>query len=227
MKPPRPLVIGLTGGVGSGKSAAAAEFSRLGARVISADELGHEALRQPAIKGEVIRRWGPELLDSRGEIERKKLAAIVFRDDGARRALEDLAHPWIADRAEEEIARARKEGVWLVVIDAALLLEAGWHRICDKVVYVDAPRDVRLARVTEKRGWASGDWEGREAAQLPLTQKHARADHVLDNSSSLESLRRSVEELMHLWGSLPAPVGENKVFPPATRPGADSYDRND
>jgi dephospho-CoA kinase len=211
MNTPLPLVVGLVGGIGSGKSAAAAAFARRGAHVIAADELGHEALRQSAVRDEVARLWGKEVLDEHGWIDRRKLAAIVFADPGARRALEALTHPYIRSRLAEEIARAREGGARLIVVDAAVLLEAGWNAACDRLVYVDAPHEARLARVKAKRGWAERDWQGREAAQLPLTEKHARADHVLDNSSTLEHLGRQVDDLLYCWGLLPA-AGEQKAL---------------
>ncbi len=197
----RALVVGLVGGIGSGKSAVAAEFARRGARVIPADQIGHEALRQEEVRRQVVRRWGPELLDEKGEVQRRKLGAIVFADPEERKALEALVHPWIRKRIEEEVARAKADPtVRLIVLDAAILMEAGWNNVCDCLVYVDAPRDVRLERVARQRKWAGRELEDRERAQLPLTDKQVRADHVLDNSSTLEHLGRQVEVLMHRWG---------------------------
>jgi len=197
---PRPLVVGLVGGVGSGKSSAAAAFARHGASVINADALGHEALRQPAIRDEVVRLWGAGLLDASGQIDRRRLAAVVFADESARRQLEALTHPWIRRRTEDLIARAHHDGTRLVVVDAALLLEAGWNGVCDRLVYVDAPSEARRQRVVEARGWRAEDWQDRESAQLPLTRKHAHADHVLDNSSTLEQLALQVDDLIRQWG---------------------------
>src|SRR5262245_29869148 len=90
---PCPLVIGLVGGIGAGKSAVAAEFARRGARVIAGDVLGHEALRQPEVRAAIIRRWGPGVLDEHGQVDRKKVAAIVFADPDQRKALEEMTHP--------------------------------------------------------------------------------------------------------------------------------------
>jgi len=207
------LVVGLVGGIGSGKSAAAAAFARHGARVIVADELGHLALRQPELKSEVVRRWGKEVLDANGEIDRRRLADIVFRSEQERRALEALVHPWIGRRVEEEITRAQTDRARLIVVDAALLLEADWHAVCDRIVFVDAPIEVRRQRVMLNRGWKEEHWQDRERAQLPLTEKRARADHVLNNSSNLEHLNRQVDDLMHLWGLVP--VSESVEVPPS------------
>jgi dephospho-CoA kinase len=220
------MVVGILGGIGSGKSAVAAEFARRGARVIPADQIGHEALRQERVRQEVVCRWGPDMLDEKGEIERCKLGAIVFGDPAERKALEALVHPWIRKRIEEEVARAKADpAVRLIVLDAAILMEAGWHDVCDRLVYVDAPREVRLARVARQRGWAGPELEDRERAQLPLTEKQVRADHVLDNSSTLEHLGRQVDELMQRWersvadasGSLPpsSVIHTNPVAPAA------------
>ena len=123
-------VIGLIGGIGSGKSLVAATFARRGARVISGDELGHEA---PAAAGDpcrsVVQRWGPEVLDEQGRIDRRRLGAIVFADPSERRALEAMVFPWIERRIREEIDDARKRTgqVRLIVLDAAVMLEAGWN----------------------------------------------------------------------------------------------------
>ncbi len=196
MKP----VIGLIGGVGSGKSAAAAALVRRGGRLVSGDEAGHLALRQPDIRAAVVRRWGDDLLGPDGEVVRRKLGAIVFADAEERRALEALVHPWIRRRLEEEIARARSDpGARFVVLDAAVLLEAGWDDVCDSVVFVDAPDEVRRRRVAA-RGWSADDLAAREAAQMPLTRKAERADHVLRNVASLDHLDRQVEGLLHQWG---------------------------
>src|SRR5262245_57979762 len=102
------LVIGLLGGIGSGKSRVATEFERLGAFVIRADQLGHEALRQPEIRDALVRRWGPEILDDRGEVIRQRVGRIVFSSEPDRKALEALVHPYIGLRIQEEIARARE-----------------------------------------------------------------------------------------------------------------------
>lgn len=198
------LVIGLIGGIGAGKSAAAAEFARHGAKVINADDLAHDALRAPDIRAQIVQRWGRELLDEHGNVVRRQLARIVFADDAQRRALEALLHPWIKRRVEEEMAKAQTEPqVRFIVLDAAVMLEAGWNDICDYLVFIDAPRSLRLRRVTEQRGWTAQELEARERAQLALTQKAAQADHTLDNSAELPHLSRQIDDLLRSWG-LPA-----------------------
>ena len=99
-----------------------------------------------------------------------------------------MVHPWIKERIRAEVDAARTDAaVRLIVLDAAVMLEAGWHDVCDRLVFIDAPREARLRRVAEQRGWTAEELEAREAAQLPLTAKAAHADHTLDNSASLEA----------------------------------------
>jgi dephospho-CoA kinase len=207
-------VVGLVGGIGAGKSRAAAAFAARGARVISGDALAHEALRQPGVRGAVVRRWGPGVLDERGDVDRRKLGALVFADEGERRALEAMVHPWIKGRIRAEVEAARADpAVRLVVLDAAIMLEAGWSALCDRLVFVDAPPDVRRRRVAAQRGWSAADLAAREAAQLPLTAKAAKADHTLDNSASPDDLDRQVDGLLRLWGPAPGPAPEDSVEP--------------
>ena len=195
-----PLVLGLVGGIGAGKSQVAEAFARRGARVISGDALAHAALREPAIKDLVVGRWGKRLLDDKGEIQRRLLAEVVFADADERRALEAMVHPWIKDRIRAEVEAARADAATrLIVLDAAVMLEAGWHDVCDHLVFIEAPREVRLRRVAEQRGWTVQEVEAREAAQLPLTAKAAQADHTLDNSTTLERLDHQVADLVRLW----------------------------
>jgi dephospho-CoA kinase len=198
-------VIGLIGGIGAGKSAAAAEFARRGGKVISADAAAHDALRDPAVRDAIVKRWGRDLLDDRGEVVRGKLGAIVFADAAQRRELEALTHPWIQRRVREEIAAAQADpSVRFVVLDAAIMLEAGWSAVCDRLVFVDAPREVRVERVKRQRGWTAEELAARERAQLALTEKAAQADHTLNNSAGLPHLSRQVDDLLRAWG-LPAP----------------------
>ncbi len=195
-----PLVVGLVGGIGAGKSQVAEAFARRGAQVISGDALAHAALREPAIKELVVSRWGQRLLDDKGEIQRRLLAEVVFADANERRALEAMVHPWIKERIRAEVEAARADTtIRLIVLDAAVMLEAGWHDVCDHLVFIEAPREVRLRRVAEQRGWTVQEVEAREAAQLPLTAKAAHADHTLDNSTSLERLDHQVADLVRLW----------------------------
>jgi dephospho-CoA kinase len=198
------LVIGLVGGMGSGKSQMAAELSRRGGRVISGDRLGHEALRQPDTRARIVERWGRGILDDREEIDRRKLGTIVFADAAQRRELEALVFPWIERGIQREIAQAQADPeVALIVLDAAIMIEAGWNKFCNRIVFVDAPQDIRWRRLAGQRGLSAKEVEMREAAQLSLAEKASRADDVIDNSGSSEQLARQVEKLLSHWSSGP------------------------
>jgi dephospho-CoA kinase len=204
MTPHGPDIVALIGGVGSGKSAVADEFAARGAAVIDGDALGHEVLRQPEVREQIVARFGSTILNDKGEIDRRRLAAVVFSDPARLKQLEEIMHPLIGRRIQEEIEKARGADVPLIVIDAAVLLEAGWNPGVNHLVYIDAPEEVRWQRV-QARGWTREQWLQREAAQLPLTQKRSKADHVLNNSSTREHLRRQVDDLMRRWA--PTAVG--------------------
>jgi dephospho-CoA kinase len=194
-------VIGLIGGMGGGKSEVAALLAQRGARVVSGDEAGHEALRQPEVKAQVINRWGQQILTAHGEIDRRKLAAIVFSQEQERKALEEIVFPWIKNRLHQQIAQAKADPyVPFIVLDAAVMLEAGWSHECDRFVYIDAPRDLRLARLGDKRGWSTREVEEREKAQWSLADKRCRADEVLNNSGTLGHLGGQVDQLLAKWG---------------------------
>ena len=189
--------LGLVGGMGSGKSEIAKLFAEQGAVVVAGDPLGHEALRDPAIRQQIVARWGSGLLDAQGQVDRRKLAAVVFSDDRERKYLESLSLPYIKRRIAEELARAEADPqARLIVLDAAIMLEVGWDHECDAIVFVEAPRAVRLNRLAQQRGWTEAEVVRREAAQLPLTEKARRADHVIDNGGALEQTRRQVVELL-------------------------------
>jgi dephospho-CoA kinase len=201
----RKPVIGLVGGIGSGKSTVAAAFARHGGRVIVADALGHEALRQPEIKEQVVARWGSDVLDDAGEVDRRKVARIVFAKENASgdelRALESMVFPYIGRRILEEIqAVSADPTIRLIVLDAAVMLEAGWNNACDRLVYVHTPRPERLRRLKEGRRWSPKEVEDREAAQLSLTEKVTRADRAVDNTGPPDTLAAQVGTLLALWG---------------------------
>jgi dephospho-CoA kinase len=190
----RAPVIGLIGGIGSGKSTVADVWSELGCEVSHSDELVRLALEDPYVKARLIGWWGPRILAADGGIDRKAVAGIVFSDPTERLRLESITHPWIEERRRAAFADASAATAY--VIDAPLLLEAGLERGCDAVVFIDASQAVREARVAASRGWGPEELARREAAQLPLDQKRARADHVLHNEGDLASLRSEARRLL-------------------------------
>jgi dephospho-CoA kinase len=195
-------VIGLLGGVASGKSLVARQLAELGAAVLDADRAGHEVLTQPDVESAARDRWGPGIFGPDGRIDRARVARIVFADTPQARQereyLEQLTHPRIGRLLARQAERLRHSGAAAAVLDAPLLLEAGWDRLCDKLIFVDAPRDIRWNRA-QQRGWSKEDFDAREAAQESLEVKRGRADVVLDNSGSPASTRAQVERF---WRSL-------------------------
>jgi dephospho-CoA kinase len=198
-------VIGLIGAIGAGKSTAAAMLRARGGFLINADALGHEALEQPDIREKLIARWGERIVRPDGKLDRRAIAGVVFPDPAERSALEQLVFPFIRERATREIDRGQNDpAARFVVLDAAVLLEAGWNSACDRIVYVDAPREARLARLAARSGWTAADLAAREAAQWPAADKMKRADAVLVNDADVARLRERIDRLVSEWG---IPVG--------------------
>jgi len=190
-------VIGLVGGVASGKSFVAAELARLGAAVLDADRAGHQVLTDPVLIAEIRQEWGPDVLDDAGQVDRKALADIVFEPTdqgrGHRARLEQITHPRIGQLILEQARKASADpNVVALVLDAPVMLEAGWGDLCQHVLFVDAPTEVRLRRVLE-RGWTAEEFAVRENAQQSLKNKRTRADFVIDNSGDPEYTRAQVE----------------------------------
>jgi dephospho-CoA kinase len=194
-------VIGVVGGIASGKSAVARLLAGPEGVVIAADRLAHEVLDDPGVLARLRARYGPEAVGPDGRADRALIARRVFDPEhGAelRAELEGWTHPVIRARIKERLSEARAAGVPRIVLDVPLLLENDQHelaRLCDALVFVDAPDDARDRRAREERGWPSGEVARREAAQLPLAEKRKRAQHVISNRGSLDDLERAVAEL--------------------------------
>jgi dephospho-CoA kinase len=221
-------VLGLIGGIGGGKSSAARMLAERGAVVIDADAVGHELLEDPSIRARVVERFGAGVLEvpSSGaaewsRISRKALASIVFGDAEALRNLEAILHPAMRDHFRRTIDRlAREGGRPCIVLDAAVLLEAGWDDLCDWIAFVDAPRPERLRRVKPARGWSEATFEARERSQWPVEEKRRRADWVIANDGGPDHLRAEVARLFARLNPA-APTG---VSPAASSPVRDQDD---
>jgi dephospho-CoA kinase len=190
-------VVGLTGEIGAGKSAVAALLAERGAFVLDADAIGHALLNQRPARDRVVARFGPKVLVDGPEptIDRRALGALVFADPAKRKALETILHPRMRGTFERAIRRTvRKAETPVIVLDAAILLEAGWNSLCDLVLYVAAPREQRLARLGEQRGWTEEVLAARERAQWPSAKKRAAADAVIDNDGTPDSLRAATDQ---------------------------------
>ena len=208
------LVIGIAGGVASGKSLVTSCFQSLGAQVIDADRVGHEVLQQPEIVAAIVDRWGTEILDQ-SRVDRQRLAQIVFAPgpDGEQQLqfLEQLMHPEIGSKIQAQLRQLRSDrNVPAVVLDAPVMFKVGWDKFCDRIVFVDASLEVRLQRA-RKRGWPDGELERREARQWSVERKRSRSTDVIDNSNSKQSTFREIVGLWQQWG-LPLP---DSLEPPA------------
>lgn len=200
---PPPKMLGLIGGIGAGKSHVAKLFAELGAHVIDADRFGHEALLQPDIKAKAVEYWGEGILSADGNIDRSKLGRIVFADPTERQALERLVFPWIENRIRLEMREARSHSdVPLIVLDAAVMMESGWSGVCDAIIFVEAPAEIRWERVRRHRHWTREEWEQREASQMDLAAKRRAATHVVGNAGDDLETRRQVAELFHRYANL-------------------------
>jgi dephospho-CoA kinase len=195
---PKP-VIGLVGTIGAGKTAVAALLAARGGVVVDGDKLGHAALEQPDVKAKLIPRWGERILKPDGSINRRVVGGIVFANPAERKVLESVVFPVIGAMATERVATASADlAARFVVLDAAVMFEAGWAGACDKVLFVDAPRPTRLARVAS-RGWTATDLAAREAAQMSAAEKKARANAVMENTGTPAELAAKVDAVLADW----------------------------
>jgi dephospho-CoA kinase len=189
----RPLLrVGLTGGIASGKTTVAGLLAELGAFVIDADQLAHEAIEpHGACHAAVLERFGTDLLDGAGRIVRARLARRVFQDAAARAALNAIVHPAVMAEAERRIAAYAPEGhAPLVVFDAALLVETGLYRGFHRLIVCRCSRATQLRRLLARGATSREEAEARLAAQAPLDEKLARADYVIDTEGTLRETRR-------------------------------------
>ena len=186
--------LGLTGGIGSGKSTVSARFASHGAIVIDYDLLAREAVEPgTSALAAIAERFGDDVIAADGTLDRTALGAVVFGDDAARHDLEAITHPAIFDLAIAREATVPDDAV--VVHDHPLLVEVGMDAFCDLVVVVDAPEDVQLERLVTLRGMTEADARARLAAQTSREVRTAAADVVLDNTGSIEDLEAKVDEI--------------------------------
>ncbi len=194
-------VVGVTGGIGSGKSSVARWVAeRYPVLLVDADRLGHAALVIPEIKEQLRATFGAEIFDSSGQIDRRRLALLVFGElaepSAARRRLEEIVHPEIRREMERQLTLIDPAVHSAVLLDAALLQEAGWDAVCDAVVFIDSPAEQRLARVREQRVWTQEELTARERSQWPLERKQSSATHTISNGGLVETAGRELWEIL-------------------------------
>ena len=188
-------IIGITGGIGSGKSFVSNLFTSFDCVVANADDNTKVVLNRPETQTTLTEWWGDEVIAEDGQTNRSFIASIVFNDEDARKQLESLVHPAVRELQNEQFALA-SEDTRALVIDAPLLLETDLHTLCDAVVFVQASDEIRLARVQETRGWDENELRRREEAQMPLDKKADSADYVIINESDQSSVMTQIKQIL-------------------------------
>ncbi len=192
-------MIGILGGVGSGKSSVVRSIADLNLFIIDADKIGHDQLAIPEIQSALRASFGDEVFTELGHVDRSKLAKRVFGESSeqseARQTLNRIIHPAIRRVINSKIDSASTD-VDAVILDAALLLEGGWDARCDWLIFVDTPLTIRQERVQEHRGWSAEELARREASQWSIDAKKERADFVVDNSGSIEHAAAQMKQVL-------------------------------
>jgi dephospho-CoA kinase len=192
----RPVVIGLLGGIASGKSRVADQLAALGAEVLDADRLAHAQLAHPEVIQQVAAAFGRDVVNAHGAVDRTRLGEIVFADPARLRELEAMIHPGVIQAIAArlaELATTPDAGRRVAVLDVPLLAETGMHDACDRVLLVRTSEATRRTRAAQ-RGWDTEELQRREAQQLPLAKKEALATDVIDNDGTPEDLDQAVEQ---------------------------------
>ncbi len=198
-------VIGLTGGIASGKSLVTEQLAKRGATVIDADKVGHAAyLKGSETFDAVVAEFGEEIVGADGEIDRKALGGKVFGDPAARRRLEGIVWPAMRTMMEAQLETLRAEDSGIVVIEAAVLIEADWLPIVDEVWVVSASPDIARKRLFERNGLNEEQADARLQAQLANDARRSYADVVIENDGKLEELTAAVDAA---WSKLDTPAG--------------------
>ncbi len=188
------FAIGLTGGIASGKSLISSLLAERGAVIIDADRLGHEAYRAGTeCFDQVVAEFGPEVVGADGEIDRKALGGKVFGDPGARKRLEAIVWPALRELARRRIEEERSKGAGVVVLEAAVLIEAGWHDLVDEVWVAEVDREIAIRRLAGRNGLSREQAEARLDAQLTNEERRTGAAVVIENNGTVDELRARVD----------------------------------
>ncbi|MBN1974583.1 MAG: dephospho-CoA kinase [Sedimentisphaerales bacterium] len=194
MKNKKPI-IGILGGIGSGKSTVAAEFAKLGCKVIDADKIAHELLDKPEVREQVIALLGSQIEDPHGKINRSKAAEIVFKDRVKLDKLNGIIHPLVLQKTEELIEKFSTDNdCKAIVLDMPLLVEVGWEKRCDRLIFVDCDEKIRENRVKNKN-FKKNHIKNRENFQISLDKKKVIADNTVNNNSDFSALVRQIAEI--------------------------------
>lgn len=189
-------IIGILGGIGSGKSSVADIFGDLGCAVINADTLAHQELAREKVKSELVELFGSEILADDSSLDKKSLAEKVFDDQSKLEKLNKIIHPRVLKRTETLIEKYKGQNeVKAIVLDMPLLLEVGWDKRCDYLVFIDADREIRLKRIRKSGKIDETSLKNRENFQILLDKKASMADYIIDNNSDFSALVRQVTEI--------------------------------
>ena len=189
-------IIGILGGIGSGKSAVAAEFAKLGCKVIDADKIAHELLKKTAVKKKIVASFGHTVLDSRGKISRKKLADAVFSDAKKLSLLNDILHPLVLRRTGQLIKQYNhQKRVKAIVLDMPLLVEVGWAKRCNRLIFINCKHKLRANRALKTGLFSKNQLKIRENFQISLDNKARLADNIIDNNSGFSALAKQVASI--------------------------------
>jgi len=198
-------IIGILGGICSGKSTVAAEFAKLGCKVIDADKMAHELLDRKDIRERVVGLFGETVTGRGGNIDNKKLAGVVFADEEKLSSLNKIIHPFVLERAEKLIEKYNGQShVKAIVLDMPLLAEVGWEKRCDKLIFVDCKRELRFKRAKKMGIFDENQLKIRENFQISLDKKVAITDNTIDNNSGFSALAKQIAEIFSCisekWG---------------------------
>ena len=184
------------GGIASGKSTVAAQFAKLGCKVIDADKIAHELLDKEHVKQKVVQLFGPDILNAAGKIDHNRLADIVFRDQARLSSLNNIIHPPVLRRTEQLIKQYNiQKQVKAIILDMPLLVETGWAKRCDKLIFVDCKQPTRLKRAKKIGIFNENQFKIRENFQISLDNKAALSDNTIDNNSDFLAIARQVKDI--------------------------------
>ena len=188
-------VIGILGGLCSGKTTVATEFAKLGCAIIDADKIAHELLEEPSIKNKVVDFFGERILDPQARVDRKKLGEVVFANGHKLAELNKLLHPGVLERVEQLIEQYNAENrVKAIVLDMPLLVEVGMEKRCNRLIFIDCEQKIRAERA-KKLGFGKNQIKIREKFQISLDNKASRADNTIENNSDFSALVRQVADI--------------------------------
>lgn len=205
------VVIGVTGGIASGKSVVCRVFEELGSVVIEADRVGHETLERAEVRGQLVEAFGQEILDAEGVVDRRRLGQVVFNDPAARVRLNRIVHPSLLAEIRRQVAALRSSGFdGVVVVDAALLIEWGPEALVDVVVVVTAPESLQMARLMERNGLSADEAARRVASQVPNAERARWADYLIDASGSVAETERQAREVWEAISDQRSAVSQKK-----------------